>query len=100
MGHASGLRVNVDVAALRAVADHFDSVAQSVARVAGARLRFGGAMAGRAHAADGETLRRTLDLLSVDLTGWARAADEIGTGLRCGADRYVEAERAAAERVG
>ena len=78
----------------------FDSVAQSVARVAGARLRFGGAMAGRAHAADGETLRRTLDLLSVDLTGWARAADEIGTGLRCGADRYVEAERAAAERVG
>jgi len=45
MGHASGLRVNVDVAALRAVADHFDSVAQSVARVAGAQLRFGGAMA-------------------------------------------------------
>ena len=65
MGHASGLRVNVDVAALRAVADHFDSVAQSVARVAGAQLRFGGAMAGRAHAADGEALRRTLDLLSV-----------------------------------
>ena len=100
MGHASGTRVSVDVAALRAVADHFDSVAQSVARAARARLRFGGAVAGRAHTADGEALRRTFDLLSVDLTGWARAADETGTGLRCGADCYVKSERVAAERVG
>ena len=100
MGQPSGLRVSVDVAALRAVADRFDSVAQSAAHAARARLGFDGATAGRAHTADGEALRRAFDLLSVDLTGWARAADEIGAGLRCGADRYVESERDAAERVG
>jgi Excreted virulence factor EspC, type VII ESX diderm len=100
MGQASGFSVRVDVAALHAVADTFDSVAGSVAGLARARLSFGGAVAGRAHTADGDALRRSFDLLSVDLTGWARAVDEIGAGLRCGADRYVESERAAADRVG
>jgi hypothetical protein len=100
MGQASGFRVRVDVAALHDIADQFDSVVGSVAGLARARLSFGGAVAGRTHTADGDALRRIFDLLSADLTWWARAADEIGAGLRCGADRYVESERAAAERVG
>jgi Excreted virulence factor EspC, type VII ESX diderm len=100
MGQASGFRVRVDVAALYDVADQFDSVAGSVVGLARAQLGFGGAVAGRAHITDGDALRRAFGLLSAELTGWARAADEIGAGLRCGAGRYVESERAAAERVG
>lgn len=98
MGQPSGL--HVDAAALYTVADRFDSVARSAACAARTRLRFDGAVAGRAHTGDGEALRRALDLLLSDLRGWARSADEISTGLRCGADGYAQAERIAAERVG
>jgi hypothetical protein len=71
----------------RAVADHL------------ARLAFGGACAGRAHATSGDALRVQLERLTADVTQWSRAAAEMAAALRAGADRYADAELYAAARI-
>lgn len=98
MGQSSG--VDVDVSVIRAAAQRFDTVGQAVARIARLPLRFDGFTAGRAHAGDGASIRRALDGLSIDLMSWSRATAEISIGLRCGADRYADAEAGAAARLG
>jgi len=64
-----------------------------------ARLTFGGALAGLAHAARGDALRGGLDRLAAELSQWSRAAVEIAVALRAGADRYAEADLYAAARI-
>jgi len=91
---------HVDAAAVHAVADHFDRVAELVDRAGRTSPTFDGALAGRAYLADGDALRRALDRLTVDLAQWARAAAEIGAALRAGADRYVDADQRGAARIG
>lgn len=71
-----------------------------MARVARLPLRFDGACAGRAHSADGSAIRGALDRPAIDLMAWARSADEISAGLRCGADRYTEAEAGVSAGMG
>jgi uncharacterized protein YukE len=90
----------VDTSALAAVADHFDSAADIVARAARAPLSFDGALAGRAHTVDGDALRRSMDRLTAELAHWSRAAAEIGACLRAGADRYADADQRVAARIG
>jgi hypothetical protein len=92
--------VRVDVAAIRVAAGCFDSVAGLVGHAASRRLVFDARAAGRATAADGEVLRRSVEPLIADLRAWARAAEEIAVGLRCGAERYADSERSVAERIG
>ncbi len=97
MGERDSTRL--EVAAVRAVADQFDSVAEQLGRAAGIGLGFTGLSAGRAHAAGGDDLRRALDQLAGDLAVWARAAGEIAAALRAGADRYVDADLGVATRI-
>lgn len=92
--------MHVDLAAIRAVAGCFDSVAGLAGHAASRRLVFDARSAGPANAADGEALRRSVEPLIADLRAWARAAEEIAVGLRCGAERYADSERGAAERIG
>ncbi len=92
--------VRVDQAALRAVADNFEDLAQTVSRAAQCPLRFSGASAGRAYLADGDAWRRTLDRLIADCAFWSRAAGEIAASLHTGIARYSEADRMAAAAVG
>ena len=92
--------VHADVAELRTVADRFDQVAELAEQAARMRLAFDGAGAGRAHAAWGDGLRSVLGELIADLALWSRAAAEIGACLRSGAQRYVDAEHAAAAGIG
>lgn len=98
MGQAQGLVVDVSV--IRTTAQRFDAVAQVVARVARLPLGFDAAAAGRAHAADGASVRRTLDGLATDLASWTRAAAEISSELRCSADRYISFESDVAAGLG
>lgn len=97
MGQRSAL--GVDAAALYAIADRTDAIAQSLFRAGRTGLRFDGASAGRGYHADGQAVRRDLDLVTAELIGWARATEQIAYGLRCGAQRYAETERAVVERV-
>lgn len=92
--------MRVDVAAVRAVADNFNRVAELVEEAARVRLQFGGAVAGNAHIADGDAVGRALDRMIVDLVGWSRAAAEIGACLGAGADRYADADHRAAVGIG
>jgi uncharacterized protein YukE len=92
--------VRVDPAGLRAVAADVDAVALRVADVSRCPLNFGGAVAGRAHVADGEQWRRTVDALCGVSAQWARATAEIAAALRTGAARYADADRAAAATLG
>ena len=91
--------MRVDAAALRGIADRFDSIAQTLAGAARAGTGFGGATAGRAHVPDGEALRRGLDRLAGEVTDWARAAGEIAIGIRCGAIEYTESDRVLGDRI-
>ncbi|MCV7227357.1 type VII secretion target [Mycolicibacterium komossense] len=97
MGERDSARL--DVAAVRAAAERFDGVADDLQRVARIPLTFDGPTAGRAHGADGAALRAALDQIIGDLAVWARAAAEIATGLRAGADRYVDADLGATARI-
>ncbi|MGH3634556.1 type VII secretion target [Mycobacterium sp.] len=93
----------IDVAAVRAVANRFDTGAEAIDRGAHTqlgRLAFDGATAGQAHVARGEALRSALDRLAGELVQWARAAAEIATALRAGAERYAEADLRGAVRLG
>jgi len=93
----------IDIAAVRAVANRFDAGAEALDGVARTRLgglAFGGATAGRAHLARGDALRATLGRLTGEMTEWGRAAAEIATALRVGADHYAEADLRGAARIG
>lgn len=93
----------VDPAAVRAVANRFDATAELIDDAVRTRLgtlAFGGATAGRAHAAHGDALRVALNRLTGELGQWARASVEIATALRASAERYAEADLHAAARVG
>lgn len=88
--------LHVDPAAIHAVAGRFDSVAEAAAHAAVLPLRFGADSAGRGYVAAGSALREAFDVLRDDLHAWSRAVAEIAGGLRCGANRYVEAEHGTA----
>jgi hypothetical protein len=92
--------LRVDVRALRAVADEFDAVADSVSGLARSPLRFGGALAGRAHVADGAAWRQGVDALLAVSAQWSRASAEIAVSLRDGADRYSGTDLLAAASLG
>ena len=95
-------RARIDVAAVRAVADRIDAATELIDDAVAnhlARLTFGGALAGLAHAARGDALRGGLDRLAAELSQWSRAAVEIAVALRAGADRYAEADLYAAARI-
>ncbi len=92
----------VDVAAVHNVADQLRAAAALIDGAVGnhlAELCFGGASAGRAHAARGDALRVELERLTAEVSQWSRAAIEIAFGLRAGAERYAEAETYAAARI-
>lgn len=63
-------------------------------------LRFDGAVAGRIHTAQGDSLRLAIDDVAQGLRQWARAATEIAAELRSCADRYVEVDAHSARRIG
>jgi Excreted virulence factor EspC, type VII ESX diderm len=93
----------VDVAALHAVARHYEAAADIVdgaVRKHLSGLGFDGAAAGRMHAARGDALRIAVDHIADQLRQWSRAAAEIAAALRVSADRYAEADARAARRVG
>jgi hypothetical protein len=97
MGERDSARL--DVAAVRAAAECFDSVADELDRAARLPLTFDGSAAGRAHTAEGDALRGASDRVTAELAVWARAAAEIAAGLRAGADRYVDADLGATARI-
>ncbi|BBX98087.1 hypothetical protein MLAC_33810 [Mycobacterium lacus] len=91
------------MAAVRAVADRIGAAAELIDDAVAnhlARLAFGAASAGRAHAAPGDALRTGLTRLAQELSQWSRAAVEVAVALRAGADRYADAELSAAARIG
>lgn len=94
--------VYVDAAAVHAVAARFDAGAELLGGAAPAhlgRLAFDGAVAGRAHAAAGDAVRRALDRWAGELARWSRASAEIAAALRVGAASYTDAELRAAARA-
>lgn len=94
---------HVDVAAVRAIAREYETAALIVdgaVRTHLSDLAFGGAAAGRAHIAHGDTLRAALDDVTTSLRQWSRASLEIAAVLRSSADRYQDAEARAAGRLG
>lgn len=90
----------VDAAAVRAVAERFNTAADLIDAAVHTRLSFDGAAAGRAHIAEGDALRRTLDRWTVEFARWSRATAEIAAVLRSGAQRYTDAELRTADRLG
>lgn len=92
--------LRVELAAIRAISAEFDRVADLLTPKSVLRTGFGGAVAGRDHVVDGEAVRRAFDQIGADLGQWARAAAEVGSGLRVGAQRYAGADLAAAAGVG
>jgi hypothetical protein len=91
-----------DSSAVLGVADQMGAAAELLDRAVAdhlAQLAFGGAVAGRAHAARGEALRVQLERLAVEVTQWSRAAAEAAAALRAGAENYTDAELYAAARI-
>jgi hypothetical protein len=91
-----------DSSAVLRVADQMGAAAELLDHAVAdhlARLAFGGAVAGRAHAARGEALRVQLERLAVEVTRWSRAAAETAAALRAGAENYAGAELYAAARI-
>ena len=76
---------------MRLAASRFDAAADILGGSMGT-LRFGGALAGRAHGVRGDAVRAALDGLAAATARWSRAAAEIAAALRADADRYAEAE--------
>lgn len=96
------VRTEIDVAATYRVAQQFGAAAEVIDRALGdqlTRLSFGGAVAGRAHTARGDSLRSELQRLAGQLSQWSRVSDQIATALRASADRYADAELYAAARI-
>ncbi|MFV8053633.1 type VII secretion target [Mycobacterium sp. 48b] len=98
MGDVTTARV--DAAALLEVARQYDAVAETVDSGVRMRPEFGGATAGLAHTAAGESVRAALDECMASVRQWARAAGEVAAVLRGTTDRYVAADADAAARVG
>ncbi len=101
MGTAGVARV--DTAAVRAMAQEFGAAASIVDDTVRKHLShfdFGGATAGRAYIRHGDVLRASLFGIATSLREWSRAAAEIATVLNVSADRYDDADAAAATRVG
>jgi hypothetical protein len=95
-------RTQIDVPATHRVANQFAMSAEFIDRAASdhlARLAFGGAVAGRAHAARGDALRAELARLTAQVSQWSRASTEIAAALRSSAERYADAELYAAARI-
>jgi hypothetical protein len=93
----------VDVAALRGAARQYESAGSLVdaaVRTHLTELAFDGTVAGRAHAAGGDSLRQAVEDIATDLRRWSQAAMESAALLRRSADRYAEADTSAARRVG
>ncbi|OBJ46334.1 hypothetical protein A5653_05550 [Mycobacterium colombiense] len=92
----------IDVPAAHRVANQFAMAAEFVDRAVSdhlSRLSFGGAVAGRAHAARGDALRAELERLVAQVSQWSRASAEITAALRSSAERYADAELYAAARI-
>lgn len=101
MGQLGAARV--DVGEVRAIAREYEAAALIVdgaVRIHLGDLSFGGADAGRAYTAHGDTLRAALDDVVASLRQWSRAASEIAATLRSSADRYQDADARAAGRLG
>lgn len=100
MGEPDAARV--DVAALLGVARQYDAAAEivdSAIRMRLTGLAFDGGSAGRLHTARGDTLRSAVDEIADQAQQWARAAAEIASALRASADRYIDADARAAQRI-
>lgn len=101
--HPLGLaRTQIDVPAAQRVANQFAMAAEFIDRTVSdhlSRLAFGGACAGRAHAARGDALRAELERLVAQVSQWSRASAEIAAALRSSAERYADAELYAAARI-
>lgn len=92
----------IDVPGARRVANQFVAAAELLDRAVSdhlARLAFGGACAGRAHAGRGDALRAELERLAAQVSQWSRASTEIAVALRSSAERYADAEQYAAARI-
>lgn len=92
----------IDVPAALRAANQFAMAADFIDRAVSdhlSRLSFGGANAGRAHAARGDALRAELQRLAAQVSQWSRASAEIGAALRSSAERYADAELYAAARI-
>ena len=101
MGERDAARVDTGV--LLDVAGRYDALSDALdgaARTHLARLSFGGAVAGRTHAAAAEALRSAVDALGDDVLIWARSSIEIASAIRTSADRYLTAEARGAARLG
>lgn len=101
MGQADVARV--DATQLHDIAGRYDAAADIVVdafRNDLGRLTFDGALAGSAHVAAGDALRRAVDEVAQQSWQWSRAAAEIAAALRSSAARYRDAEARAAERLG
>ncbi|MGK2879408.1 MAG: type VII secretion target [Mycobacterium sp.] len=95
--------VDVDLGALRAVAQQFDDAAASVEDIVRhhlAALSFDGAAGGRAHVQHADAIHVALTELAAGMSGWSRACAEIAIALRDGVTRYADAEAAGSERLG
>lgn len=93
----------VDTVVVRAMAQEFTTAADILAEAARkhmAHFDFGGATAGRAYAGRGDALRDALLGVALSMREWSRAAAEIATVLNVSADRYQDADAAAAGRLG
>lgn len=101
MGERDAARV--DAGALLEAAHRYERAAQLVdtaVRTHLSGLAFDGSVAGRVHSPGGDALRSAVDDLAARLRHWSTSATEIGALLRSSADRYRDADAAAARRVG
>jgi hypothetical protein len=100
MGESDAARV--DVAALLDVARGYDALADAVdetLRTHLTRLSFDGAVAGRSYVARGDSVRHSIEHVGDAMRSWSRACAEIASAIRASADRYVESDGRAAQRV-
>jgi hypothetical protein len=90
-----GSGTQIDVAALRDIADQFEQSADAldvVVHTGVAQRGFGGATAGRDYVARGEALCAAMDDIADALSAWSRASSEICASLRASADRYLASD--------
>ncbi len=93
----------VDIAALRSVADQYQTVADlldGAVRTHLGGLTFDGAIAGRAYVARGDAVRDGVEHVVQQVRQWSRACSEIAAVLRVSANRYADADARAGSRVG
>ena len=101
MGHPD--TASVDVAALRSVADEYQTVAElldGALRTHLSGLTFDGASAGRAYVARGDAVREAVARTVNQIRQWSRACREIAAVLQVSANQYAAADARAGERVG